>query len=84
MNPTIGFQPIEVMTGSQDYEGRLVLADGKLVAVLVRLSDDGHDSVLRGSWYLESGFGFIERHNELFATLEEAAAAIAGWLVGKA
>jgi hypothetical protein len=37
----ITLPPIPVMTGSQDHEGRLVLADGQLVAVLVRLADEG-------------------------------------------
>jgi len=63
MRPRISLQPIEVMTASQDREGRLVLADGMLVAVLVRLSDEAHDPLLRGAWFLE-----------------EAAAAIEGWL----
>ena len=38
----ITLQPIPVMTGSQDHEGHLVLADGQLAAVLVRLADEVH------------------------------------------
>jgi len=34
MRPRISLQPIEVLTASHDREGRLVLADGMLVAVL--------------------------------------------------
>ena len=34
MGPQISFQPIEVLTASEDREGRLVLVDGKLAAVL--------------------------------------------------
>src|SRR3954451_8146722 len=47
MRPEISFQPIEVLTASEDREGRLVLIDGNLVAVLVRLSDLAHDPLLR-------------------------------------
>ncbi len=49
-------QPIQVHTGSSDEEGRLVLVEGRLVAVLVRLTDRAHD-VLVGTWFLEAGFG---------------------------
>lgn len=73
MRPKISFQPIEVVTASEDREGCLVLADGKLAAVLVRLNDPAHDPMLRGAWYLEAGFGFIESRHDLFASLEEAA-----------
>ena len=76
MRPRISLQPIEVLTASQDREGRLVLADGMLVAVLVRLRDEAHDPLLRGAWYLETGFGLLYGRHELFASLEEAAASI--------
>jgi len=71
MRPQITFQTIEVLTGSEAHEGRLVLVDGKCAALLVRLADTGHDPLLRGAWYLEAGFGLIEGRHELFATLEE-------------
>ena len=68
----ITLQPIPVMTGSQDQEGRLVLADGQLVAVLVRLADGVHGDK-RGGWFLETGYG---RRNgpahPVFASLDEA------------
>jgi hypothetical protein len=80
MRPRISLQPIEVLTASQDREGRLVLADGMLVAVLVRLSDEAHDPLLRGAWFLETGLGSLDGRHELFASLEEAAASIEGWL----
>jgi hypothetical protein len=57
-----------------------VFVDEKLVAVLVRLADGGHDPLLRGVWYLESGFGVLERRHELFATRDEAIASIELWL----
>ena len=76
MSSQISFQPIEVLTASEDREGCLVLVDGKLAAVLVRLSDKVHEPLLRGTWYVEAGFGFLDRRHDLFASLEEAAAFI--------
>lgn len=52
----LAMSPIQVNTGSRDTDGRLVLADAHLVAVLVRLEGEEHGS-LRGSWLLEAGFG---------------------------
>lgn len=54
---TIEFQPVRVNTGSPDEEGRLVFVAGRLVAVLVRLSDQHEDA--SGQWYLEHGFGVL-------------------------
>jgi hypothetical protein len=76
MRPQISFQSIEVLTASEDREGCLVLVDGRLVAVLVRLGDTGHDPLLLGAWYLEAGFGLLDGQHGLFASLEEAAASI--------
>ena len=53
-----------------------MLVDDKLAAVLVRLSDQAHDPLLRGAWYFETGFGLLDSRHELFASLEEAAASI--------
>jgi len=50
-------QPIQVHTGSSDEDGRLVLAEGRLVAVLVRLADQAAHQGLVGAWFLEAGFG---------------------------
>ena len=51
-------QPMHVATGF-DEEGMLVLDEKqRLVAVLVRLSDD--NEVAAGQWYLEAGFGRID------------------------
>ena len=61
MSRKLTLPPVDVLTASQDREGRLVLIDGKLVAVLVRLSDGAHDPLLRGAWYLECGFGLLSR-----------------------
>ena len=68
----ITLQPIPVLTGSQDQEGRLVLADGQLVAVLVRLADEVHGDK-RGGWFLEAGFGHCDGpQHPVFASLDEA------------
>ena len=70
----ITLQPIPVMTGSQDHEGRLVLADGQLVAVLVRLADEVHGDK-RGGWFLETGYGRCDGpQHPVFASLDEAQA----------
>lgn len=65
-------QPVQVNTASQDREGRLVLADGCLVAVLVRLDGEEHGA-LRGQWLLEAGFGPCgEGPPSPFLSLEDA------------
>jgi len=56
---TLEFHPIIVATGSADREGALVLWKGRLLAVLVRLSDQhGAES---GRWFLEHGFGRFDQ-----------------------
>ena len=80
MPPVITFQPVDVLTGSKDHEGRLMLVNGRLAAVLVRLDDEAHLPLLRGAWYIEHGFGLLDHRHELFASLDEAAASIANWL----
>lgn len=52
------FQKIAVETGSADQDGLLVLANGLLVAVLVRLSD-AHAPDFVDAWFLEAGFGAL-------------------------
>ena len=64
-------QPIAVDTGSPDREGMLVIANGLLVAVLVRLAEPEHDDV--GNWFLEAGFGRLQGQRvPTFLTLEDA------------
>jgi hypothetical protein len=68
---TVTLQPVRIETGSDDEDGRLVFADGLLVAVLVRLSDQHGD--MTGQWYYEHGFGrFDGPGHPTFATLEAA------------
>ncbi|MFB0490120.1 hypothetical protein ABIE45_002706 [Methylobacterium sp. OAE515] len=64
-------QPVQVATNSDDTESRLVFADGFLVAVLVRLSEQHEDEA--GKWFLEAGFGPVDPlFPPLFADLDEA------------
>jgi hypothetical protein len=62
---------VQVATGSNDIESQLVFADGFLVAVLVRLSDEHGDEA--GMWFLEAGFGPVDDPGEpKFRDLDEA------------
>ncbi|MCJ2093826.1 hypothetical protein MKK67_15190 [Methylobacterium sp. J-072] len=64
-------QPIAVDTDSPDWDGMLVIANGLLVAVLVRLDEPEHDDL--GSWFLEVGFGRLQgKRAPTFLNLEEA------------
>jgi hypothetical protein len=70
---SLHLQPVRVRTGSRDTDGQLVFADGSLVAVLVRLSEDHEEDA--GMWFLEAGFdGADERSHPPFADLDEAQA----------
>ena len=75
--PMIECRPILVNTASPDEKGCLVLADGCLVAVLVRVADTG-DEQGRGElfgWQMEAGFGRCAVSvRPLFDTFEDAAA----------
>ncbi|WP_342109216.1 hypothetical protein [Methylobacterium sp. SI9] len=67
----LNLQSAQVATRSDDAESQLVFADGFLVAVLVRLSEQhGADA---GKWFLEAGFGPIDPINPpVFANLAVA------------
>lgn len=66
------FKPVKVATGSADEEGRLVLSEGKLIAVLVRLDDPNHGPAV-GQWSLEAGFNGVDSTKPpLFANLAAA------------
>jgi hypothetical protein len=63
-------EPKRVHTGSLDEDGLLVLLDGRLVAVLVRLEDHSHQDMI-GSWFLETGFGPCRTNSPpIFGTVE--------------
>ena len=64
-------QPISVDTRSPDQTGMLMIANGLLVAVLVRLDAPEHER--RGAWYMEVGFGRLAGvRAPLFDTPEDA------------
>jgi hypothetical protein len=73
-------QPLFVMTDGGRREGQLVLADGDLVAVFVRVSAEelAGDIHNRDGWFLEAGFGPCSRLYTVlppvFDSLEEATA----------
>jgi hypothetical protein len=71
----ITFQSMRVLIDGHDTDGRLILADGQLAAVVVRLDGSTHDPEHKGLWHLEAGFGRCNVHGlSLFKTPEEAGA----------
>lgn len=68
----VSLYPAAVFTGGDDNEARLLVVDGQLAAVLVRLEESDH-GLLRGAWYLEAGFGpCAVMDGVYFASLDEA------------
>ncbi len=66
-----GFQRVIINTNAPDEDGCLVFADDRLVAVLVRLSDEHGRKA--GRWYLEHGFGKLDGPvHPIFIDLNEA------------
>jgi hypothetical protein len=70
---SFNLQQVRVATGF-DEEGMMVLdEEQRLVAVLVRLSDE--NEVAPGQWYLEAGFGRLDGGSHpLFSNLAMAQA----------
>ena len=68
---TLSLQPVRVATGF-DEEGMLVLDEGqRLLAVLVRLSDE--NEVAPGQWFVEASFGRLDGGNHpTFSNLDMA------------
>ena len=54
-------EPVRVETGGPDEEGSLAFVDGRLAAVLVRLSEQRGERA--GSWFIEAGFGPFDGPN---------------------
>ena len=73
---TLSLRPVRVATGHEE-EGNLVFDDqGRLVAVLVHLSDK--NEIAPGQWFLEVGFGSLDSSSPpTFAALNTAKA---GWI----
>jgi hypothetical protein len=68
---TMELRAVRVDTGGPDEEGRLVFVAERLVAVLVQLSDQHQEAV--GQWFLEHGFGRLDKlRTPVFADLEAA------------
>ena len=66
---TLEMQPTRL--AADDADGLLVFSDARLVAVLVRLSEIHEDAA--GQWFLEAGFGQLDRHKHaVFPDLETA------------
>ena len=69
----IAFQPIPVDIDDEKVDGRLVMADAHLVAVLVMLPPS-HDE-LAGKWFAEALLGALgEEGHPVFKDLDEALA----------
>jgi len=68
---TLTTQAVRVETGTDDEDGLLVFAEGRLVAVLVRLSDQ-HETAA-GQWFYECGFGRLDGPDHpVFSDLDAA------------
>lgn len=78
MRAELRIQSMPVYAGGGDEDGGLVLADGRLVAVLVRLADPAHGALV-GQWYLEAGFGPCSdaQPQPVFGSLDAAQAWVA-------
>jgi hypothetical protein len=65
---------LRIRTDSADSEGILLLADGELVAILIKLADESHEQD-RGKWVIETLFGINPLNPPaLFDTADHAAA----------
>ncbi len=86
MTSFISFQSMRVLIDGHDSDGRLVLADGQLAAVLVRL-DGEHHTTDQGKWHLEAGFGkcaVAPSDTLLWGSLDEARTWVQERLRGRA
>jgi hypothetical protein len=86
MSFNISFQPMRVLIDGHDSEGNLILANGQLAAVIVRLDGQTHHPEHKGLWHLEAGFGKCDVRvaPPVFTTPEEAGAWVEQALMGKA
>jgi hypothetical protein len=81
----ISFPPMRVLIDGHDSEGRLVLVDNQLAAMIVRVDGQSHEPEHRGRWHPEAGFGKCEvAQAPLFKTPEEAGAWVERILMLKA
>lgn len=74
----ISFRTMRVLIDGKDTEGKLVLVDSQLAAVIARLDGKAHRLKHRGRWHLEAGLGKCAvRTTHLFKTPEDAGAWVA-------
>lgn len=71
--------PIEVLTDGGSRAGLLVLAEGKLAAVLIKIgSEETGTTDSPGGWFMEAGFGpcgsIVARQPDVFASEAQALA----------
>ena len=84
--PEISLQSIPVMIDGGSHEGRLVLSNGHLAAVLTHVppKETVGEQGRAGGWFLEAGFGpcggMMTLRPEVFASLEEAVEWVRGRL----
>ena len=77
----VRLEPV-TLKGVEDGDGVLAFCDEQLVAVFVRLGPDGEHA---GRWFVEKGFGFLDRpEHPLFATIGEAGAWLRSELADRA
>jgi hypothetical protein len=58
MARTIQSNRVDVLVDGGSSDGRLVMAEGKLAAVIVRVTaEEVSDTATEGGWFLEAGFG---------------------------
>lgn len=81
----ITYDPVQVLIDGHDSEGRLIFADKKLSAVIVRLDGESHAPEHKGRWHLEAGFGKCDPRvaPPTFSTPEEAGAWVRRRLTGE-
>jgi hypothetical protein len=79
---TLILQPVQVETGGPDEEGSLAFVDGRLAAVLVRLSDQHGDRA--GHWFVEAGFGPFNGPNHPTFSPTSIAASSGSWIAPQA
>ena len=64
-------QPVKVATGTDDESGVVVLLDGRMVAVLVKLAAECHGD-MAGHWHVEAAFGPVGQTASTFPQIAGA------------
>jgi hypothetical protein len=67
---------MKILTNSKDSNSLLIMHDGYLVAILVRLEDEVHGDN-RAMWHFEAHFDHVPATGQLFRGISEAKAWIA-------